>query len=231
MQRRAVKSMSHSSSDKQLILIFSKSPELGKVKTRLVPALGEQGALELYKRMLAAVLELCQRIPYETELWVQGDVHNEFILEVQQGFPLNPQFKVRKQQGSDLGLSLSHAFGEAFKSHQQVVVIGGDCISLDKDYLNKAFQVLSKHDLVIGPAEDGGYVLLGLRSSETVLAIYPRLFQGIEWGRSGVCEQTLIIADDLSLSYVILETRWDIDNKEDLERISADPRFTKLLAK
>ena len=210
-----------------MLLVFSKSPEPGKVKTRLVPVLGEQGALNLYKLMLTNVLELCQRLPYPTELWVQGDVQSAYILQVQQRFSL----PLKQQQGADLGLSLSHAFGEAFRNHQQVIVIGGDCVSLDEDYLNKAFQVLSMHDLVIGPAEDGGYVLLGLNVSEAVKTVYPQLFQGIEWGTSRVCQQTLARAKDLSLSCASLETRWDVDDKEDLERLAEDPRFKQVLVK
>ncbi len=223
-------------------MVFSRSPEPGKVKTRLIPVLGVQGALSLYQAMLTSVLELCatldsrevgfkeedcNTVGCNTELWIQGDLNNPFILQTAQRFA----FPLRQQQGNNLGESMADAFGQALKNYHKVIVIGGDCVSLDALYFKNAFAALTEHDVVIGPAEDGGYVLLGFRASPQLTAVYSKIFQEIEWGKADVYQHTRAQIAAVSLSYHVLDTRWDVDSADDLKKIRHHPRFSHVFIK
>lgn len=189
------------------IVVFARVPVPGQVKTRLIPALGAEGACRLHHRMcerLFATLHVAGLAPWE--LWIDTDQPHPLVADA--GVP------VHLQEGSDLGERLIDALEKVFQRFSRVVVIGTDCPGLDVAYLDEALQCLSGGEqVVLGPAVDGGYVLLGMASFQ------PALLQGISWGSSQVLEQTLARVRQLELSCHLLPTLADIDCPEDLHRL------------
>jgi rSAM/selenodomain-associated transferase 1 len=192
------------------IALFARAPVAGQVKTRLIPALGPGGACALHTRLLRQMQDVLQRQRLcVVELWVdQLPGHAAFAAFGD---------AVHQQQGSDLGERLSHAAREVLQRHRQLVFIGTDCPALDASYLEAALAALATEaDVVIGPALDGGYVLLGLKVPE------PRLFAAIGWGGPEVLEQTLRQAVLCGLQTTLLPALADIDRPEDLALLPAD---------
>jgi len=196
------------------ILLFAKEPVHGQVKTRLHGSLGVTKAYELHCAMLRyQVSALLASGLAPVELWVSGDITNPELISL----PL--QGSIYQQVGSNLGQRMQAAVVSARMRSRAVVLVGTDCPSVDRDYLEMALNFLSAgNQLVIGPAEDGGYVLLGVSES------WPTLFEGIPWGTDQVLSMTLERAGQLGLDYQLLASRWDVDRPEDLSRLaSLDP--------
>ena len=195
--------------NRQHLIIFTRYPEAGKTKTRLIPALGEEGAANLQRQMteqtIAKVQPLVSLISLSVEIrFVGGNIQ---LMENWLGSDL----KYRKQGEGNLGERMLAALKEAFNhGNKYVVIIGIDCPNLTSDLITQAFQKLTKNDLVIGPATDGGYYLIGLSK------FIPELFQGINWGTAQVLEKTVEIADFLNLVIGYLPILSDIDRPEDL---------------
>lgn len=191
------------------LVLFARAPVVGRVKTRLIPALGAEGACALHQRLLARVLALLQQAPCAVELWVDGQ-------------PDHPAFAafagpLHLQMGADLGERLAGAAADVLQRFRQVLFIGADCPFLDEGYLRDALTALQAgSELVIGPASDGGYVLLGLARHE------PALFRHIDWGGPEVLHQTLAQAASCGLEPVLLPTLPDIDRPADLALLPAD---------
>jgi len=120
------------------------------------------------------------------------------------------------QQGDDLGERMLNAAGRALEQVERVLLIGTDCPAISADYLVQAFRALDRVDVVVGPAEDGGYVLLGLRR------VSRHLFEGVEWGTQAVLQQTLKQVSSLNWSCTLLDTLWDVDRPEDLSRLKRE---------
>ena len=187
------------------IVLFARAPVSGQVKTRLIPALGAGGACALHEQLLGKVLMILnQKVLCARELWVDQ-------------LPEHPAFAsfagpVHLQQGADLGARLSHALQQVHLRHRHVVFIRTDCPGLDIPYLEQALKALqSGRELVLGPATDGGYVLIGCAD------FYPALFNGIAWGTSEVLLQTIQQAEYMKLDYTLLPALSDIDRPEDLQ--------------
>lgn len=192
------------------LIIFTRYPRPGKAKTRLIPALGAEGAATLQRQMtehtLAQVRNLASSI--SIEIWfadgdrsAQGQMQNW----------LGSEWVYQSQGEGDLGDRLITASQTAFATGmERVVIIGTDCPGLDADRLTQAFQALQDHDLVLGDATDGGYYLIGLRRS------IPELFKGINWSTSAVRQQTVAIANQLKLTVAHLPALSDIDYPGDL---------------
>ncbi|WP_299767047.1 TIGR04282 family arsenosugar biosynthesis glycosyltransferase [uncultured Dokdonia sp.] len=185
-----------------LLLIFTRNPELGKVKTRLAKGVGQENALTIYKELLQHTHDVViqndctKRVGYSVKVREQDLWEESF-------------FEKFQQQGDDLGQRMEHAFTEGFSdNYKKIVIIGSDLYDLQPHHLKEAFDALTTHDTVIGPAKDGGYYLLGMRFLIT------DVFKNKEWGGDTVLENTL---KDLS-SYTIhtLEELNDIDFAEDL---------------
>ena len=199
-------------------ILFTRYPEPGKVKTRLIPALGPKGACELHRRMTElAVTQLRELSSFRfLSVEVRFEGSNENLMQEWLGTDLcfSPQ-----GQG-DLGLRMGRAFQEAFQSgFKSVVLIGSDCPDRNAKIVEKAFDGLKKNDLILGPARDGGYYLIGLKEPQ-------RLFTNIPWGSAQVFNLTLEKAQALGLNVLLLETLQDIDRPEDLssgERINDFP--------
>lgn len=190
---------------KSQVIIFVKNPEIGKVKTRLAISIGDEEALNVYKFLLAHTF----RVVASTGL----DVHvffSDFIDESLMGF--NPNFQSYLQKGRGLGERLYHAFERVNKSGNNCIVIGSDCFQLSSKHLMACVEGLEIGDMVIGPSHDGGYYLLGMNE------FHPSLFQDINWSTELVFQQTLDKSQKLGLRVVQLETLYDVDDLESLQK-------------
>ncbi len=193
----------------QTLIIFTRYPEPGKTKTRMIPALGAEGAANLQRKMSEHTLKTARK-------WQQisgGKIVIHFAggnMSLMSDW-LGKDLKYYPQVAGDLGSRMKHAFNQAFdNSAEKVVTIGIDCPDINLALLNQAFSTLSEQDLVLGKAEDGGYYLIGLNH------LIPELFHDINWGTSQVLAQTQNIANNLNLSTTYLSTLRDVDRPEDL---------------
>lgn len=191
-----------------LIQVFCKVPVAGEVKTRLIPQLGEEGALSLYKEMVEkTVFDLVNAEVADVEIWCTPTTSHVFF----------EQFDLHRcqQTGDDLGIRMSNALNEGLKTAEKVVLIGADLPPLDADYLDHAIDELDEQDVVLGPAEDGGYGLIGVRSA------VPDMFTGIDWSTEKVLSQTCRHLNGLKANYALLPLIWDVDRPDDLPRYGA----------
>ena len=196
-----------------LLMQFAKWPEAGRVKTRLMPALGPLGALEAHVNLTLAVLDNLCASGYPVEFWWDRKLESTpreagVILHNLEGAGL-----VQKtQSGSTLGDRMLAALGEALEGHSRALVVGSDCPSVDPEYVRQAVARLTDYDVVLGPSDDGGYVLIGASR------IVPGMLDGIAWGTEAVLAQTCERLGQLGLSVNLLEPRWDVDEPEDWAR-------------
>ncbi|MBU4034571.1 MAG: TIGR04283 family arsenosugar biosynthesis glycosyltransferase [Proteobacteria bacterium] len=191
------------------LILFTRYPEPGRTKTRLIPALGAQGAAALQRRMSEAIVihmtEFAAQHPVVPEIRYADGSQQAMETWLSSNIPCRPQGE------GDLGDRLCRAFAHAFaQGDRQVVIIGADCPTLTPALFAQAFAALNHKDLVIGPAMDGGYYLVGL-SRPT-----PSLFSDIPWGSGEVLPATLKQAEGMALGTHILETLADVDRPEDL---------------
>lgn len=193
------------------LLVFAKAPVPGEAKSRLVPSLGREGAARLHANLVLHTLDtaLASKVG-PVELWCSSAVSHPFFVECGRRF----QVALRRQRGESLGERMSHAFRETLQKGGVALLIGTDCPSLRPEDLREAKEVLDeKVRVVLSPAEDGGYVLLGLRQHAEAL------FEGIPWGSDVVLAQTRQRLQRLGWSWRELAVRWDVDRPEDVERL------------
>ena len=192
---------------KEVVLVFQKNEVLGKVKTRLASGMGELPALDIYKHLVQLTYSALEEVP--VPVWT---FFSDFI-------PVSTNPIVENsfvQQGQDLGERMSNAFARTFESgRDKVVLIGTDCPTLQSHHLLQAFEALNHSDLVVGPATDGGYYLIGMKGK----AAY--LFERIAWSTSQVLSQTLHVASQHGLIVTLLPELDDIDTQEDWQRYSS----------
>lgn len=193
------------------IIVFAREPRLGEVKTRLANVIGRQKSLALYEAMLHRLGTLLQRCNLaKWDLWVTSNSSHKSFISI-----CNLK-DIYIQNGVDLGQKMSNAIINtlARKEVESVLVIGTDCPALDTDYLDSALQALEMgNEVVLGPAEDGGYVLIGARRC------IPELFFAIPWGTNKVLAETVQRLDAQGLPYKLLQTLWDVDRVDDLNRL------------
>ncbi|WP_037324731.1 TIGR04282 family arsenosugar biosynthesis glycosyltransferase [Salinimicrobium terrae] len=187
---------------KDLLLIFTRNPELGKVKKRLAVGIGDEAALKIYKYLLQHTAEITRNLQVTKWVCYSEEIPEEDIWETE-------NFSKKLQQGRDLGERMEKAFSEAFKAgYHKLVIIGSDLYDLSEEDLKMAFFTLNDSDYVIGPAQDGGYYLLGMTKHT------PKLFINKEWSTEKVLDLTL---QDLSHEKLkLLPVRNDIDTFEDM---------------
>ena len=195
------------------VAVFARAPVAGETKTRLVPILGAEAATRLHERLVRSALEtaVASRVG-PVELWCAPDAAHPFFARCAADHPL----VLREQRGRDLGERMEAAFEAALGENAALVVIGSDCPALTPARLREAAAALADHDAVVAPAEDGGYVLVGL--SQRV----PGLFGGIAWGGPGVMRATRARLEAAGTTWKELETLWDIDRPDDYARLERE---------
>ncbi len=193
------------------ILLFCRAPVAGQVKTRLARTIGNEAAVRWHRALAMHCLETvaaAQLAPLQ--LWCSPDVQHNFFSRQQARFPLS----LHGQSGPDLGARMSHAFDVALVDAEYALVIGTDCPVLSADYLHQALTALRDGaPAVIGPAEDGGYVMLGQRCN------HQSLFEDMPWGTRTVFEKT---CQRMAGDYLALPPLWDVDVVEDLRRLKRE---------
>jgi uncharacterized protein len=192
------------------LIVFTRYPAVGQAKTRLIPVLGASGAAELHRQMtvhtLAQVRELQKNQPLTATIYFAGQQSAADMVAW-----LGAEWQYQQQIAGDLGVRMATAFADTLQSGmKKVVIIGTDCPGLTAEIIQNAFEQLSGHDLVLGPALDGGYYLIGLRS------IRPELFINIPWSTDAVLAKTIEIAQQLNLSMALLSPLADVDRPADL---------------
>lgn len=200
---------------KRLLLIFTRNPELGKCKTRLAATVGDEAALDIYIFLLKHTVSITENLNVAKQVHYSNKVHHNDLWN-------DAQFEKRQQYGTDLGQRMEHAFEEGFKEgYEQIIIIGSDLYDVSQEDLESAFNQLDNHDFVIGPAEDGGYYLLGMKR------LLPELFQNKNWGTSSVLIDTLTNLENESLQ--LLPQKNDVDYYEDIQNIEVFQQFLKHL--
>ena len=191
------------------VAIFAKAPVAGEVKTRLIPLLGAEGAARLHAALVRRALATAVQARIgAVELWCAPDASHPFFAQCAAEFGAS----LHRQEGADLGARMAHAFEHAFAGGRSLVLIGSDCPALQPPDLRAAAKALADHDAVLAPAEDGGYVLVGLARR---LAI----FEDIAWGGADVMARTQARLDAAGARWRQLPTLWDVDRPEDYARL------------
>ena len=196
---------------KKALIIFTKNPEIGKVKTRLAKSVGDESALDIYKFLVHHTKEITKDLKVDKYVYYSENIHKDDIW--------NPDiFRKKLQSGKDLGERMNNAFSEIFAmGYKMAIIIGSDMFDMETEDLGTAFDTLESHRFVIGPAADGGYYLLGMKEP------YPKLFQNKEWSTDTVLNQTL--KDLKDVDYILLKERNDIDHYEDIRNEEAFQKF------
>ena len=188
---------------KRALLIFAKNPEHGKVKTRLAATVGAEKAFAVYMQLLEQTMYITKLLPLDKYLFYSDYVEEAYIWD--------KAYNKQVQRGKDLGERMSNAFSFAFNlGYEEAVIIGTDCPELDAGAIITAFEQLDVHDVVIGPAADGGYYLLGMKQH------HPQLFVDIGWSTPTVLEDSLNICKTRGMSYSALPVLHDVDEEKDL---------------
>lgn len=188
-------------------IIFIKNPQKGKVKTRLAADIGDNAAMEVYLELTRLTREAMMQVDCDRHVYYSTFVDDD------DAWPLT-HFHKHIQRGEDLGERMSHAFGKCFDhGASRVVIIGSDCAELTAAHVQRAFDALDAHDFVIGPANDGGYYLLGMKE------YHPEVFEEITWSTHSVFADTLKNIQDLAMSVEVLEQLIDVDYLSDLEEV------------
>ncbi len=188
------------------LIVFVKAPRPGQVKTRLAAAVGDTQAAEIYLRLLRRTVLAFSELPQVEVRFAPDEAEAEI-----RPWVLSP-WRRRPQGEGDLGARLRRGFAEAFAGGaRRVVVVGSDCPGVERGDIEAAWAALAAHDVVLGPARDGGYWLVGLRAPQ------PALFEEIAWGGSAVLCQTRERAAQRGLEVHLLRELADVDTLEDWE--------------
>ena len=200
------------------ILVFSKAPVPGQVKTRLLPALGEADVVTLYIELVERTLREVSGFSENVQLYCTPDTRHPFFQACRDRYGI----RLYTQTGADLGERMANAIAGTLGEYASVIIIGCDCPELDRTDLSTACgQLRDGTDIVLGPCEDGGYYLVGMSRP------IPGLFTGIHWGTANVLKQTRHRVNELNLRLFELPVRWDLDDVQDLGRLRAmQPGFT-----
>lgn len=193
----------------RLLMIFVKNLIPGMVKTRLAEDIGIDKALDVYMELVHHTHKITKKLEVDKAVYYSEYVEIEDIWD-------NGDYELNAQKGFTLGEKMSTAFDEAFDSYQKVVIIGSDCYELSSKLIKKAFEMLEENDVVVGPAKDGGYYLLGMKE------YLPQLFEGKDYSHKNVFSELMESAEELELSVYQLPTLSDVDTFEDLKATDID---------
>ncbi len=208
-----ISSMIKNLKSKNLLLIFTRNPELGKAKTRLAKTVGDETALKIYTFLLEKTRDVSAKVTADKAVYYSVKVRYNDIWN-------ENRYQKHQQVGEDLGIRMLHAFKDGFEAgYQKVLIIGSDLYDLTSEIIESAFGELNTNDVVIGPAEDGGYYLLGMKSLEE------NIFKNKNWGTSSVRKDTLADLKDKKVH--LLQELNDVDVFEDIEHHPAFQQFLK----
>lgn len=195
--------------------IFARVPVVGRVKRRLATAIGDAAACRAHDLLVQDTLARLAGVPGMTsELWLDAAPN-----DAAQGWLDRYPLSVRQQQGHDLGARMGHALGVGLQTAERVLLVGSDCPAVDAAYVQAAAERLQAVDVVLGPAEDGGYGLIGVRRS--ALGRLDTLFLDVAWGTGSVLSATLARAESAALAVELLATIWDVDDVSGWQRYLA----------
>ncbi len=199
--------------NKNLLIIFTRNPELGKCKTRLAATVGDHAALEIYKFLLEHTVTITKDLDVTKEIHYSIKIREHDMWE-------SKIYNKKTQFGDDLGQRMENAFKEGFANgYENIVIIGSDIYDLTQTDLENAFQALQSYEYVIGPAQDGGYYLFGMKSLNS------QVFKNKAWGTETVLQDTL---NDLQKNDIqLLEERNDVDYYEDIKDVEVFQKFLK----
>jgi len=203
---------------KNLLLIqFGKWPILGEVKTRLARTLGDQQAFLIHLSLSESVMQNLQSFSsgdYEfwfDRLYDKKSLHYTACLPLMEKLQMMDS-RICQQKGKDLGDRMYFAINQSLTEYSKVIIVGSDCPTVDSRYLTQAVDALNDHDLVLGPSNDGGYVLIGARR------ISPKLFENTRWGTRSVLRAMVNRAEEMKFSVQLLDETWDVDDEADYKR-------------
>ena len=190
------------------LLIFARVPALGRVKSRLAAGVGQPAALAVYHELLTITRTAAEEAEVPTTVWLADAAGPALTAAETREWA---EMTTRCQESGDLGERMTVAFAAAFAAGaSRVAIIGTDCPGLRADHLTQAFALLAEHDVVLGPATDGGYYLLGLRQPQ------PELFLNKEWSTDSVLDDTIADAQRLGRRVALLPELRDVDTADDL---------------
>lgn len=194
------------------ILVFSKAPVVGQVNTRLVPYITAEQAASLHEELTHDRLRMCTTADLcDVQLWCSPDTRHPFFFDCRQRYGV----QLQSQTGNNLGERMSAAVQAMLGRYKKIIIIGTDAPALDIDTIDAVVNQLEHSDVVLVPAEDGGYVLLGASKH------HQDLLADVPWGTESVLASTVCNIERLGLSYSLLGECWDVDRPEDLERYRA----------
>lgn len=186
------------------LILFVRNPLLGKVKTRLAKDIGNENALAIYKELLMHTHHVSINTSCDKYIFYEDFINTNDIWE-------NENYKKYLQHGNSLGERMKNAFEILFfNNHKRVVIIGSDCIELTAEILEKSFEKLKHNDVVIGPAKDGGYYLLGMNY------LVSEAFTEKNWSTPEVLQKTISDINKINVHHYLLEELSDVDNIADI---------------
>jgi len=206
--------MTTNTKQRERLSLFTRYPEPGTTKTRLIPMLGKSGAADLQRKMTVHILENVRRLANgrktDVEIRYEGGDHQRMA----QWLGADLTFSAQKSGniGRRMALAIEDAAANGFDA---IVIIGSDIPGITTGILEQAFSRLEHKDIVLGPARDGGYYLIGIHVRCLKRAV-PAIFNGIDWGTDTVLSETLHVAATLNLTHALLELLADVDRPADV---------------
>lgn len=186
---------------KALVIVFVKNIKLGKVKTRLAKTIGNQGAFEIYSELVKVTEKATENLLVDKRIY-----YSDAVVDTK----WKNDYKT-VQHGIDLGERMKNAFKKGFEDgYERIVLIGSDLPDITVNHINKGLEVLKQNEVAFGPAEDGGYYLIGLSK------MYNFVFDNKPWSKTNLLEETLSELKENGVTFTTLDTLNDIDTYEDL---------------
>ncbi|PHS23417.1 MAG: hypothetical protein COA83_10035 [Methylophaga sp.] len=198
------------------ILVFCKAPVAGQVKTRLMPELSAQQAADVHIELTQRTLLLLSKAHFcPIQLWCSPDIKDPFFKRCKKQYAVS----LHQQQGNDLGERMHHAISTALQYVSRVLLVGCDCPSFTANDFEFAITTLqAQNEVVIAPAEDGGYAMIGMSK------VHPQLFLNMTWGHNQVLKNTRQRITGLGLTLIEARQQWDVDTFDDLKRYHSSCR-------
>jgi len=202
--------MASENTSRNALIIFSKYPEPGRVKTRLAETIGDRKACDLYATFLEDLVQTHANQSYDLIMsYAPHSAETSFeSLKLFESY----ETKFELQHGKTLGERMQHVFKKCLKEYEKIIIIGSDLPDLEVETIKEAFTWLSSVDVVLGPSVDGGYYLIGLKAPHDI-------FKNIAWSTGAVWDEQMREIKHKSLTHAALKERFDVDTFEDLEKL------------